>query len=252
MKKLLSIVLCAATASTLAADETAATEAVLGAVGVTEITSSLQNTIVAVSYDDLAGGSGMVVSNFVKTTNLTEDDQLAIFNNGEGGEIYDTWVLRKNDQGVLYWAKNDKTFYVDANGLREGEGTSASAVTNAVGTGIWLCRKEKPSGSFKFYIYGKPSSATTFTTTAGALMLVGNPKQVQVTVGPTTVTGAEQGDQVVAVDEAGKLCYYTFLNSTKGWCTTKADGSWDFDKHPKLPAGCGCWIRTAKVATINW
>ena len=55
----------------------------------------------------------MVVSNFVKTTNLTTDDQLAIFTNGE----YTTWTLRQNGTaGPKYWEKNEKAFKVDADG----------------------------------------------------------------------------------------------------------------------------------------
>ena len=129
MKKILSIALCAAAVSAFADP----TETELGKVGVTAITTTLSNTIVAVSYDDLAGGSGMVVSNFVKTTNLTEGDRLAIFRN----DGYTTWTLARGEGNVKYWAKNDRAFFVDANGNQtEGPGKSASGITEAVGTGI--------------------------------------------------------------------------------------------------------------------
>ena len=249
MKKILSIALCAAAVSAFSAS----TETVLGQVGVTAITSSLQNTIVAVSYDDLTGGSGIVVSNFVKTTNLTEGDQLAIFNNGTGTEIYDTWIL-KDEGGVKYWAKNNKTFYVDANGqLQTGEGTAASSVTNAVGTGIWLCRTQKPAEPFTFYIYGKPVSDPVSHISANTWTLVGNPLQkttvkigTDAAVSKTAVVKDPQtGDQIVTVEANGKLHYFVYVGSR--WI----DGSTD-PVDISVGPGIGFWIRTQADTTITW
>ena len=244
MKKILSIALCAAAVSAFGAS----TEALLGQVGVTAITSSLSNTIVAVSYDDLAGGTGMVVSNFVKTTNLTVGDQLAIFNNGE----YTTWTLRQNGtDGPKYWEKNEKAFKVDADGkLTVESGEASSDVTQAVGTGIWLVRQDV---SKPFYIYGKPVSNPTSTTVAGAWTLIGNPNQTgSKEFGIDTVSKATDGDQIVVpVSPNGNLCYYTY-KSTKGWRTTDGDGHWVDDAPPTLGAGLGCWILTKTASTINW
>lgn len=245
MKKILSIALCATAVSAFADS----TETVLGQVGVTAITSSNQNTIVAVSYDDLTGGSGIVVSNFVKTANLTKGDQLAIFNNGTGTEIYDTWVL-KDEGGVKYWAKNNKTFYVDANGqLLAGEGTPASSITNAVGTGIWLCRAQKPTQPFTFYIYGKPVSDPVSHISAGTWTLVGNPLQKNmVKIGTaadkgefvTVVDGAQTGDQIVTVGENGTLLYFAYVKN-QGWSGL-----------PDIGPGIGFWIKTQADTTIAW
>lgn len=248
MKKLLSIALCATAVSAFAAS----TETVLGQVGVTAITSSLSNTIVAVSYDDLAGGSGIVVSNFVKTANLTKGDQLAIFNNGEGTEIYDTWVLMENERGVMYWAKNAKTFTVEADGqLKEGTGTAASGITNAVGTGIWLVRQNptKDEKAIPFYIYGKPVSDPVSHISAGTWTLVGNPLQTtSVTIGTNAeesvtavVQGAKTGDQIVTVGVNGKLLYFAYVEGM-GW----SEGL------PAIGPGLGFWIRTQADTTITW
>lgn len=244
MKKLLSIVLCAVVVSAFG-EETAERTADLGTVGVTAITSSLSNTIVAVSYDDLAlaSGSGIVVSNFVKTTNLTVDDQLAIFNNG----LYDTWTLKeKEDAGgvkVKYWDKNEQTYTVGPDGkLVVGKGTSAAVVSRSVGTGIWLVRQnptDKDRKAIPFYIYGKPSTTTTSTTVAGNWTLVGNPLQDRVTIGSSTVSGVQTGDQIVTAAEDGKLHYYTFTGS--GWT------------HPiAIDPGIGFWIKTKAETTITW
>ena len=248
MKKLLSIALCATAVSVFAGS----TEALLGQVGVTAITSSHSNTIVAVSYDDLAGGSGMIVSNFVKTTNLTAGDQLAIFNNGTGTEgIYDTWVLRKNGNDVLYWERNEKTYMVGTNGqLKVGTGTPASSITNAVGTGIWLVRKDP---SKPFYIYGKPVSDPVSHISANTWTLVGNPTQeTKVKIGPqpegnvntnAVVAGAQTGDQIVTVGENGTLRYFVYVEGEGlGWT----------GELPDIDPGIGFWIRTQAATTITW
>ena len=242
MKKILSIALCAAAVSAFGN-----TTVSLGQVGVTAIDSRLKNTIVAVSYDDLAGGTGIVVSNFVKTTNLTKGDQLAIFN---GTGTYDTWTLEENTDGVLFWAKSDVTFTVDATGnLTKGEGESADKTTQLVGTGIWLVRQD---WSNPFYIYGKPVTSPTSKTAAGAWTLIGNPNQAEFTIGTDVVDHADDGDQIVVPNATnGNLCYYTY-NSAFGWRTTDDKGSWVNDKPPKLGAGLGCWILTKTASTINW
>ena len=243
MKKILSIALCAAAVSAFADP----TETLLGQVGVTAIDSGLSNTIVAVSYNDLAGGTGMVVSNFVKTTNLTKGDQLAIFN---GTGTYDTWTLEEKDD-VKFWAKSDVTFTVDATGnLKKGEGKSAGETTQLVGTGIWLVRQD---WSNPFYIYGKPVTNPTSTTAAGAWTLIGNPNQTGYkTFEIDTVSNPTDGDQIVAPKASdGTLCYYTY-KSGKGWRTTNSAGDgWSSEKLT-LGAGLGCWIHTENKSTISW
>ena len=244
MKKLLSIALCA-----MAVSAFGETVAELGQVGVTAITSSLQNTIVAVSYDDLAGGSGMVVSNFVKTANLEEGDQLAIYVNGE----YTTWRLAMNGS-VKYWEKNTATFTIGSDGQQTtGKGEPASDVTAAVGTGIWLCRKTPPTGSFTFYIYGKPSTAKTITTTSGKWNLVGNPTQGDVLITAAIAPGSNN-DEILVPGESGLMTYLYkdgANNNQGGWLRAKdAAGNWG--DPPTIKAGMGFWIKTAKKVTINW
>lgn len=247
MKKILSIALCAAAVSAFGETVT-----VLGQVGVTAITNSLSNTIIAVSYDDLAGGPGMVVSNLVKTTNLTKGDQLAVFNGGTGmGGIYDTWVLAENANGALYWEKSDKTFTVEADGqLKEGTGTAASGITNAVGTGIWLVRQnpiDTNGNTNSFYIYGKPVSNPTSTTVAGNWTLIGNPKQEQIDLKDVSVKGVASGDLIVAIDANGKPQYY--INNGTGWIANIGGTATSLGP---IGAGMGVWIKTDAEATIQW
>lgn len=250
MKKMLSIVLCAATASAFAEGEPTVAE--LGIVGVTAITTSLSNAIVAVSYDDLAGGEGIVVSNFVKTTNLTVNDQLAVF--GSDG-TYSTWTLKQvGDQGPKYWDKNEMTFTVDSDGkLTQGSGTVAADVTQTVGTGIWLVRQnpiDANGNTNSFYIYGKPSSNQTLSLVADKWNLVGNPLQSRATISGIFSDGDEI---VVPIEPAGRLCRYTYavLTGKSVWRKVNAQDEWE-EGAPILQPGLGCWIRTKKGVTISW
>ena len=250
MKKLLSIALCATAVSAFGNDAT------LGTVGVTAISSTLTNTIVAVSYDDLAlaSGSGIAVSNFVKTTNLTKGDQLAVFTNG----VYSTWRLEQvGDTGPKYWAKNEKEFTVDSDGkLEQGTGSAASDVTQAVGTGIWLIRQNPTDGSGNakpFYIYGKPSTAMTITTKSGVWNLVGNPTQGDVPITAAIVPGANN-DEIRVPGKNGLVnyLYKTGANKGKGgWCRA-AGATGQLESAPTIKAGMGFWVKTVSAVEINW
>lgn len=244
MKNLLSIVLCAVAASAFGGDAT------LGTIGVTAISSRLTNTIVAVSYDDLTGGSGIVISNFVKTTNLTVDDQLAVFSNGK----YEVWTLvQPVNEGPKFWQKNETQFFVDGGGqLTSQSGTEASLVSRSVGTGIWLIRQNPTDGSGNakpFYIYGKPSTEMSIRTTPEKWNLVGNPTQGDVTITDDIVSGAQTGDRILVPAAAGLVDYRYKMG--KGWRAI-ADASGNWGDPPTVTAGTGFWIMTASAVTITW
>ena len=254
MKKLLSIALCATAVSAFAVDESSPKVAELGIVGVTAITTSLSNAIVAVSYDDLTGGSGIIVSNFVKTTNLTKGDQLVIFTNG----FYEAWTLASNETThVQYWEAPTAKLTINAQGkLEASEGTPAADIAQSVGTGIWLVRQnpiDTNGNTNSFYIYGKPVTSPTSKTVADTWTLVGNPTQgtVEITAARFGQDELSEGDEIVIpVAPSGELSRYTY-SAKYGWRTTNADGKW-VATPPSLDAGLGCWIRTTKAASINW
>ena len=244
MKKLLSIALCATAVPAFAGS----TEALLGQVGVTAITSSLSNTIVAVSYDDLAGGSGMVYSNLVKTTNLKAGDKLVEFRN----DAYTGWVLEEVG-GVNRWRELIE-YRIDGSGKQINlVSPTADTVRGTFGTGIWLMRQEPiaANGSTNtFYIYGRPATNTTSRIVGGKWNLVGNPKQSEVVIEANKVSNPTYGDQIVVpVPPDGKLCTYIFKGNANGW---RRNGDTADPARPTLPPGLGCWILTAKDATIAW
>lgn len=243
MKNLLSIVLCAVAASAFGGDAT------LGTIGVTAISSRLTNTIVAVSYDDLTGGSGIVISNFVKTTNLTVDDQLAVFSNGK----YEVWTLvQPVTEGPKFWQKNETQFFVDGGGqLTFQSGTEASLVSRSVGTGIWLIRQNPTDGNtaVPFYIYGKPSTAMTIKTKPNVWNLVGNPTQGDVPITKEITSGVQDDDQILVPAENGLVTY--LYREGKGW-RAAADASGKWGAAPTVVAGTGFWIMTKSEVTITW
>lgn len=215
-------------------------EVTVGSVGVTQITSTLKNTIVAVSFADLEAGGDIKVADLVKTDNLTEGDQLAIFN---GGSTYDTWTLLGGA-----WVKNDKTYTVGANGLVEGEGEAADVTTKAVGTGFWLCRGNNWDGKeFTFYTYGKPVETKTSTIPADTVTLVGNPTQQNVNLNDAgKVEGARFADYIMTIED-GVPQYYMYNGS--GWGRNSDSGVVSL---PAVAPGHGFWIQTKANATINW
>lgn len=246
MKKLLSIALCATAVSAFADP----VEVELGTVGVTAITTSLSNVIVAVSYDDLAGGTGMVYSNLVKTTNLTVGDRLVEFRDNK----YTGWVLEQSGD-VKYWREQQGVFKDSAGKDITLSSPAADTATGAVGTGIWLVRQNPTDdkGVVPFYIYGKPVSAPVSNISSNTWTLVGNPLQkttvkigTDAAVSKTAVVKDPQtGDQIVTVEANGKLHYFVYVGSS--WI----DGSSD-PVDISVGPGIGFWIRTQADTTITW
>lgn len=248
MKKLLSIAVCASAVAAFA------TEVEVGTVGVTKITSSLTNTVVAVSYGDLASNGAITISNIVKTTGLTIGDRLHIFT---GSNDYDTYVLTESG-GVRYWNKTP-TWGIGADGeFYEKSGTPASEVNLAAGVGFWLVRKtdgENPwnGQEFSFYTYGRPVSVSS-TPTGGNVTLVGNPNDVPARPNPSAVV---DGDRVIVPSSVpGGTVTYTY-KSGKGWWHWEGTGSSRarvVGNLPAIPAGTGCWYvpKAGSSPTIGW
>ena len=239
MKKLLSIAVCASAVAAFATD----TEIALGTVGVTAITSTFTNTVVAVSYKELGDADGNItVSNIVKTANLAENDLLYVFNDGK----YQSYTL-KVAGGVKYW---DRTldYVVGGNGNLTTDGTPAANIaTLAAGSGIWLVRSSAWDGNeFTFYIYGKPSSVTSVDVAAGKTALVGNPTQ---TSKPPTISGATSGDQLL-VPAHNKVGMLTYTYNGTQW-SGKVNKAWVHEL-PSIPAGTGFWYVAKGAVTINW
>ena len=239
MKKLLAIAVCASAVAAFADLE----PTTLGTVGVTAITSTLTNTVVAVSYKDLAEAGNIAVSNIVKTTNLLEGDRLYVFNNGS----YQVYKLSSNGG---YWQKMTNAEVGSTGGLTITEGVAANSKLLAVGQGIWLVRGPKWDGEeFTFYIYGKPANSNTVPVSSGT-NLVGNPTTSNVA---PTVANPSDGDRVLVPQNFALPITYTYNETKKQWSHTGSDHKKVFGALPEIKAGTGFWyVAKGEVTTITF
>ena len=142
MKKLLSLALCAAAATTFAADEiTLADE-----IGVTVVTlpAGQKETIIAASFGDLDTGD-VSIANLVKTTGLAAGDEILLYT---AKDTYSAWKLNADKA----WEKAAKMYKVNADGVAvESDGddpkTTTAAAGNTAGEMI-LVRDQKAGGAF--------------------------------------------------------------------------------------------------------
>ena len=239
MKRILSIVLCAAAVAAFGED-TAVTNV---AFSIYPVNSTLKNTIVAISLRGL-DGERIAVSNLVKTTNLTAGDKLYTFDDG----MYEEWTLEESGS----WGKVEKKYTMNKTGaLVVSDGTDASTVQMSVGSGIWLVRNDQyvEGTSFTFYLYGKPESSPVSTTVAGKWTLIGNPTTGSVTISAKMLQDISQGDEIVLENRKR----YTWWDDSTGWITTDENGTLiKANPQPALGAGHGCWMHTKSGATITW
>jgi len=237
MKKLLSIAVCVSAVAAFATDVPVS----LGEVGVTAIDSSTTNTVIAVSYTDLASAGNITASNLVKTANLTVGDLLYVYNDAS----FDAFELDMSG-GVKYWKPSTVVSPLDA-GITVSKSSSADSVRVAVGKGVWLIRGSDWDGEpFTFYIYGKPYDSLAPVSVSGSA-LVGNPTQTSKS--PTFTSGPTAGDKIVVpyANKTGALI----------WNYSSADGGYWWVKvgqtsltAPAIPAGTGFWY--VGTATFNW
>jgi hypothetical protein len=240
MKKLLCGFLGVAASAAFAVDSEVAT------VDVTAISSTLTNTVVAISVLDLSGGN-LAISNIVKTTNLKAGDKLYAFDNG----TYECWTLSADGDKGGVWEKSYNYTKNSEGNLEASEGSEASAVRMAVGKGIWLHR-EDPTSSNPFYVYG--AHATEKSVTISATSLLGNPTQSPAS---PTITGCAVGDQI-AVPQAGTLERYTYTAHPDG----KTGNVWWHGTYrnatpPSIVAGTGFWYiypagSASHSVTVSW
>ena len=242
MKRILSIVLCAASVAAFG-EETTVTNV---AFSLYPVTSSSKETIVAISLRGM-DGEPVAVSDLVKTTNLTAEDKLYTFENGK----YEEWTL---EDGA--WVGANKTYTMDKTGqLVEAIGTDASTVTKAVGSGIWLVRKAVPTAAFTFYLYGKPDDELETTIFGGKINLVGNPTTSQVTLTKLMLAGATTGDKIEVPGGTGVLERVSYTYNGTTWKTTDPVTNLRVEGFPEIPANQGFWYLstpTGETFKISW
>ena len=219
MKKLLSIAI-AALAAAVVADTTG------NEVGVTKVTTTNVNTVVAVSYTKLADGTAIPVGQLVKAKNLPSGTQLYTYVDGQ----YAAFV--RNNAGT---------------GWDAGTGNNTPPETLANGSAIWIVLPEPPAVSQDIYIYGKYEASVSQTVSAGANLLA-NPLQTSATLNVEPV----KGDIIQIPNDNGVTDQYM-------WTQKKSEAAPSWHKNnviaelPAIPAGVGFWyVRKSGSANVSW
>ncbi len=138
MKKLLSIAM-ASLAVAAFADPPANTAS--PTIGVTAITVTQKNTIVAVPFKSLADGGNIAVTDLVATNNLSVGDWLYVFD----GTSYSAWSLTA--EGWVATASASTS-----GGVTDAVANDAKKYVAAPGA-IWLVLKDAPKPSKTVYIW---------------------------------------------------------------------------------------------------
>lgn len=191
--------------------------------GVMVITSSNRNTVVAVPFAKIGS---MVESidpaKFVSQANLTEGDLLYAFKD----DVYKGWRLDGSGNWVAV-ANNE----IGSDGLPMCEAADEN-YTVAMGSGIWLVRKDEPVGTFRFYVYGDYRGEPVSTINAGAKNLIANPLGFRAR--PVLSSTPAEGDALLVPGSGPLPLRWTFRG-----------GAWRHDgKAASLPVfavGHGAW-----------
>ena len=248
MKKLLSLALCAAAATTFAADEITLDDEI----GVTMVTlpAGQKETIIAASFVDLDMGD-VSIANLVKTTGLAEGDEILLYT---AKDTYSAWKLNAGKA----WEKAAKMYEVNADGVAvESDGDDPKTTTAKVGTGLWIVRKDATKAA-TIAIYGKYAANRTAEITAGAWNLVGNAG-----LKPYTFTGGTAGDKLIAVQNGARREYtYDGTKWTYSKHTTETVNFMGKDTviaketavegKPAIAPGEGFWYHTDTAKTVSW
>lgn len=221
MKKLLSLAV-ASLALAAVADYTSQT------IGVTKITTSNKDTIVAVPFKALTNAAVNVSANDLVCTNgLPANTRLAVFVNNSYG----------------YWELAPEGWVVPAN---QGIDVPANSLLQCGGA-IWVQLPAAPATSQDIYIYGDftvpPTTSAIVGSSSRVANLVANPLQSDATIGVTPVAG----DQIIVPNDG--IYNYRVKNEVGVWRKGTTSGL------PTINVGQGIWyVREANASstTITW
>jgi hypothetical protein len=211
------------------------------------VDSTLPITAVGVPWTDVGNPANNVkVADLVKTDNLTDGDNLYVYNNG-------TWTFYTLSSGA--WVAG-----TTANSSITATAGNPSEATVARGQALYL---ERSSYSDPFYVYGAVGSAIATTTLTGATKyLVASPKaaafvpQTSAISGATAKSRTAAGDQIVVPLEGGATRTYMLISGKWGYVNGSGvrvkEGD---DGYLPIQLGTGFWYITASASnsiTITW
>jgi hypothetical protein len=213
------------------------------------VDSTLPITAVGVPWTDVSDPTANVkVADLVKTDNLTDGDNLYVYNNG-------TWTFYTLSSGA--WVAG-----TTANSSITATAGNPSEATIARGQALYL-ERQNPTTPGYFYVYGADGEAISSTTLTGATKyLVASPKatafipQASKISGATPKSRAAAGDQIVVPLEGGATRTYTYISGKWGYVNGSGvrvkEGD---DGYLPIQLGTGFWYVTAnaeKSITITW
>lgn len=214
------------------------------------VDSTLPITAVGVPWTDVGNPANNVkVADLVKTDNLTDGDNLYVYNNG-------TWTFYTLSSGA--WVAG-----TTANSSITATAGNPSEATIARGQALYLERKNPTTPGY-FYVYGADGSEITSTTLSGATKyLVASPKATAFIPKASAFAGATQksrkatGDQIVVPLEGGATRTYTYISGKWGYVNDSGARVTEDDTTNYLPItlGTGFWYMTSSAnnsITITW
>lgn len=235
--KLRSIMFVGAAALTTAALATdVLTDKTLGWM---RVDSTLPITAVGVPWTDVGNPANNVkVADLVKTDNLTDGDNLYVYNNG-------TWTFYTLSSGA--WVAG-----TTANSSITATAGNPSEATIERGQALYL-ERQNPTTPGYFYVYGADGSEITSTTLSGAKKyLVASPKAAAFTVTSAKITGASNRDVIQVPLTGGTSRIYQYFTTKNKW---RCNGKWEGETgYEEIPLGTGFWYLAASTSaiTVTW
>ena len=203
------------------------------------VDSTLPITAVGVPWTDVSDPTANVkVADLVKTDNLTDGDNLYVYNNG-------TWTFYTLSSGA--WVAG-----TTANSSITATAGNPSEATIARGQALYL-ERQNPTTPGYFYVYGADGSEITSTTLSGATKyLVASPKAAAFTVTSAKISGASNKDVIQVPLTGGNSRIYQYFTTKNKW---RCNGKWEGDAgYEEIPLGTGFWYiaSSTDAVTVTW
>ncbi len=217
------------------------------------VDSDLAVTVVGVPWVDVADPSTNVkVADLVKTDNLTDGDNLYVYNNG-------TWTFYTLSSGA--WVAG-----TTANSSITATAGDPSEATIARGQALYLERQNPKEGEVAkpFYVYGAEGTTALTTKTlsgvAGTKFLVASPKAAAFQVTTSKISGATaksrsaSGDQIIVPLAGGASRTYTLASGKWGYVSDGVRVKEGDAGYLPIALGTGFWYIKSGAAdvTITW
>ena len=227
MKKLLSFAVAALSIAAVADVSYSPT------IGVTEITTTNKNTIVAVPFTSLGGDEAISVTDLVCTNGIDVGSWIYVFKAGG----YKAWHLGNSGWEAATTANEGESDY----------STPTAGDENVASPGaIWVILKDAPAANEpkSIFIYGNYTNPATSVSIAAGNNLIANPLQTDATI---TIANPTALDQIIVPNDV-KSVVYTYAATGK-WC--KIEGKKRTEGTPEIPVGQGFWYISKATGTSN-